>query len=118
MLQKISAELIAALQTMKFGMDGNPESDKELKDFERVLWEQDIYEYFEKEVKPYAPDAWIDESVCDAKDGQIGKVGYEIPFTRYFYKYEAPRPLDEVARDIKEIERETDKLMKKLFDSE
>ena len=95
--------------------DGNPEPDKELKDFERVPWGQDINEYFEKEVKPYASDAWIDDSVRDEKDGQIGKVGYEIPLTRYFYKYELPRPLDEITRDIEKIEEETDRLMKSLF---
>jgi len=95
--------------------NGDPEPDKGLKDVERVPWGRDIREYFEKEVKPYAPDAWIDESVRDHKDGKIGKVGYEIPFTRYFYKYQTPRPLGEITKDIKEIEKETDKLMRSLF---
>lgn len=94
--------------------DGNPEPDKELKDIERVPWGQNIYEYFTKEVKTYAPDAWIDESVRDHKDGEIGKVGYEIPFTRYFYKYEEPRKVEEIEADIKKMEDEIQGLLKKL----
>src|SRR3989338_7417957 len=94
--------------------DGKPEPDNELKDFERVPWGVDIRAYFNKEVKPYAPDAWIDESVCDAKDGQIGIVGYEIPFTRYFYKYEEPRKLEDIEADIKIAEADIQKLFNEL----
>jgi type I restriction enzyme M protein len=94
--------------------DGNPEPDKELKDFERVPWGQDIQDYFKKEVKPYVLDAWIDETVCDTKDGKIGIIGYEIPFARYFYKYEAPRNIDDINRDIKKIESEIFGLTEKL----
>ncbi|TSC75583.1 MAG: type I restriction enzyme M protein [Parcubacteria group bacterium Gr01-1014_30] len=86
--------------------DGKLEPDKELKDFERVLWGQDIHDYFEREVKPYAPDAWIDETVHDAKDGKIGIVGYEIPFTRYFYEYKPLRPLEKISAEIKTLENE------------
>ena len=53
--------------------------------------EGDIYEYFEREVKPHVPDAWINDEVRDEKDGKIGKLGYEISFNRYFYVY---KPLD------------------------
>ena len=49
------------------------------------------------------PDAWINTDVCDAKDGEIGKVGYEINFNRYFYQYEPPRPLDEINTDIQQL---------------
>ncbi len=94
--------------------DGKPELDKELKDFERVPWGQDIYKYFEKEVKPYAPDAWIDEAVRDTKDSKIGIVGYEIPLSRYFYKYEAPRKVEDIEEDVKKFESEIVRLMKKL----
>ena len=59
------------------GRKGDPKSDKSLMDTENIPLSEDIDEYFEREVKPYAPDAWMDRS----KD----KVGYEIPFTRYFY---------------------------------
>jgi type I restriction enzyme M protein len=86
--------------------DGKPEADNELKDYERVPWDMDVNEYFVKEVKPYAPDAWIDESVRDDKDGKIGIVGYEIPFTRYFYRYQEPRKVEEIEEDIKKIEEE------------
>jgi len=63
---------------------GNPEPDPDLRDTENVPLKEDIHEYFEREVKPYVPDAWIDESKT--------KIGYEIPFTRHFYKYQPLRP--------------------------
>lgn len=77
-------------------------------------WSIDVNDYFLKEVKPYATDAWIDESVCDTKDGKIGIVGYEIPFTRYFYKYVEPRKVEEIEKDIKVTESEVQKLLKEL----
>src|SRR6266705_5515916 len=49
--------------------------------------------FFDREVKPHVPDAWINEAIVDKKDGKVGRVGYEINFNRYFYKYEPPRPL-------------------------
>ncbi len=58
------------------------------------------------EVKPHVPQAWIDESKRDAKDGQVGIVGYEINFNRYFYTYEPPRPLPEIEADIEKVEHE------------
>ncbi|MDP3997651.1 MAG: class I SAM-dependent DNA methyltransferase [bacterium] len=94
--------------------DRNPESNNELKDIERVPLKEDIQEYFEREVKPYIPDAWIDESVVDEKDGKVGKVGYEIPFTRYFYKYVPPRDPSEIEAEIKEIEGKILELMKQV----
>lgn len=90
--------------------DGNLEADNELKDYERVPWDMDINEYFKKEVKPYASDAWIDESVCDEKDSKIGIVGYEIPFTRFFYKYEEPRRIEEIEKEIRETEGKINQL--------
>lgn len=94
--------------------DGNPEPDSELRDYENVPWGTDVYEYFEKEVKPYVSDAWINESVRDHKDGQIGKVGYVIPFTRFFYKYQPPRELEEIESDIEQVENELLGLLKQL----
>lgn len=94
--------------------EGNPEADSELRDYENVPWGIDVNEYFEKEVKPYAPDAWINETIRDHKDNKVGKVGYEIPFTRYFYKYEAPRNLEEIEKDIEKVENELLDLLKKL----
>ncbi|MDC1205350.1 type I restriction-modification system subunit M [Candidatus Pacebacteria bacterium] len=94
--------------------DGKPEADNTLKDNENVQWGLDVYEYFEKEVKPYVPDAWINESIVDHKDSKVGIVGYEIPLTRYFYQYEPPRPLEEIEKDIEEVENELLTLLKQL----
>ena len=100
---------------LKNGKDtGEYLSDSELRDYENVPWGQDIAAYFEKEVKPYVADAWIDETVVDSKDGKLGKVGYEIPFTRYFYKYQAPRELDVIEADIEFVESELVKLLKEI----
>ncbi|MBN2563029.1 MAG: SAM-dependent DNA methyltransferase, partial [Phycisphaerae bacterium] len=66
--------------------DGNPEPDPELRDYENVPLKETIDEYMQREVLPHVPDAWIDESKT--------KVGYEINFNRYFYKYTPPRPLE------------------------
>ncbi len=68
----------------------------------------DIKEYFEREVLPFAPDAWIDE--------KKSKVGYEIPFTRYFYKYEAPRPSAEIMAEIMDLETELSGSLEEVFD--
>ena len=93
---------------------GNPESDPDLRDYENVPYAMDIDEYFKKEVKPYVPDAWINRGIRDHKDGKIGIVGYEIPFTRYFYKYDAPRSLEVIEKDIEKIENELLDLLKHL----
>lgn len=85
---------------------GNIESDSELRDTENVPLSESITDYFAREVTPYVPDAWINTTVTDPKDGEIGKVGYEINFNRYFYKYVAPRPLDEIEADIRAVEDE------------
>jgi type I restriction enzyme M protein len=94
--------------------DGDPESDGENRDYENVPYDTDIQEYFDKEVKPYVSDAWINESVRDHKDGKVGIVGYEIPFTRHFYKYEAPRSLEAIETDIEKIENELLDLLNNL----
>ena len=59
--------------------------------------------YFIKEVQPHVPDAWIDASKTDAQDGEIGIVGYEIPFNRHFYQYQPPRDLVEIDRDLDKV---------------
>lgn len=94
--------------------EGKQEPDNELKDVERVPLKENIYEYFDREVKPYVPDAWIDETVKDDKDGKIGKVGYEIPFTRYFYKYIPPRDPEEIQKEINNLEKEIKELMSEI----
>jgi type I restriction enzyme M protein len=77
---------------------GDPEPDPELRDTESVPLKEGMAEYFEREVIPHVPDAWIDESKT--------KVGYEIPLNRHFYRYEPPRPLEVIEADIKTLERE------------
>lgn len=75
---------------------GNKKPDTNLRDTETVPLKEDIHEYFEREVLPHVPDAWIDESKT--------KVGYEIPFTRYFYKFTPLRNSAEIMEEIKELE--------------
>ena len=77
---------------------GNPEPDPELRDYENVPLKEDIHAYMAREVLPFVPDAWVDEDKT--------KIGYEINFNRYFYKYTPPRPLEEIEADLAEIERE------------
>ncbi|QDV90922.1 putative type I restriction enzymeP M protein [Phycisphaerae bacterium RAS2] len=86
--------------------DGNPEPDADLRDYESVPLKEDIRAYFDREVRPHVPDAWINESVTDAKDGEIGKVGYELPLTRHFYVYQPPRELAAIEADITGLEKD------------
>lgn len=72
------------------------EADADLRDTENIPLKEDIQEYFEREVKPHVPDAWIDRSKT--------KLGYEIPFTRQFYKYTSLRSSQEIMAEIKELE--------------
>ncbi|RBI66120.1 SAM-dependent DNA methyltransferase [Vreelandella sulfidaeris] len=81
---------------------GNPEADTGLRDYENVPLTESVYEYFEREVKPHVPEAWIDESKRDEKDGEVGVVGFEIPFNRHFYEFTPPRPLEEIDADLKQ----------------
>jgi type I restriction enzyme M protein len=85
---------------------GHPEPDPALRDTERVPLDEDVDAYFEREVRPHVPDAWVDRSTRDPKDGKVGKVGYEINFNRYFYQYQPPRPLEEIEADIRALETE------------
>lgn len=87
---------------------GKKQPDNALRDTERVPLKENIKEYFEREVLPFAPDAWIDK--------KKSKVGYEIPITRYFYKYEAPRPSPVIMAEILAIETELDGALAEVFD--
>ena len=86
--------------------DGLPEPDAELRDTETVPLKESIEEYFSREVLPHVPDAWIDTTKT--------KVGYEIPFNRYFYRYETPRPLEVIETDIKRLEEDIMKMLKEV----
>lgn len=70
--------------------------------------------YFIKEVQPHVPDAWIDASKKDAKDEQIGIVGYEIPFNRHFYEYQPPRDLAEIDADLDAVSAEIMALLQEV----
>ena len=80
---------------------GNPEADTGLRDYENVPLSESVYDYFEREVKPHVAESWIDESKRDGKDGEVGIVGFEIPFNRHFYEFTPPRPLEEIDADLK-----------------
>nr|WP_264299632.1 SAM-dependent methyltransferase [Halomonas sp. 3F2F] len=80
---------------------GNPEPDTSLRDNENVPLGESVFDYFEREVKPHVPDAWIDDNKHDELDGRIGIVGFEIPFNRHFYQFTPPRPLEEIDADLK-----------------
>jgi type I restriction enzyme M protein len=84
--------------TIERDKKGNPRPDASLRDTENVPLKEDIQVYFDREVLPHVPDAWIDHSKT--------KVGYEIPFTRHFYKYVPPRPLEEIDMDLKQVTAE------------
>ncbi|WP_322414516.1 type I restriction-modification system subunit M [Mesorhizobium huakuii] len=86
--------------------DGNLVPDKELEDFESVPLDQAVDAYMAAEVLPHMPDAWVDASYTDERDGHVGKVGYEINFNRYFYKYVRPRDLHEIDAELKAVEAE------------
>ena len=78
--------------------NGKPEPDPELRDTEAVPLKERVEEHFRRDVLPHVPDAWIDHKKT--------KIGYEIPFNRYFYRYEPPRPLDEIGAEIRALEKE------------
>ena len=86
---------------------GEPKPDSSKRDYERIPLEDDIEEYYEREVKPHLPDSWMDRS----KDS----VGYEINFTKYFYEYKPLRSLDDITTDILQLEKEYEGLFEKIF---
>lgn len=82
---------------------GKPQADTKLRDTENVPFNEDVEDYFKREVIPHASDAWIDHEKT--------KVGYEIPFNRHFYVFEPPRPLVEIDVDLKKT---TDKILEMI----
>ncbi len=85
---------------------GNIVSDSDLTDYENVPYLESIQDYFTHEVLPHVPDAYIDKSFIDNKDKQLGRVGYEINFNRFFYEYQPPRKLHDIDVDLKRVEKE------------
>lgn len=89
---------------------GEPEPDSQLRDTEIIPLKESIQTYFEREVLPHVPDAWIDHSKT--------KVGYEIPLNKHFYQYEPPRDLDVIEEELKGLEKDILELLKEVTDSE
>ncbi len=89
---------------------GNVKADSSKRDYENVPLKEDIEEYFEKEVLPYNEKAWIDKKKT--------QVGYEIPFTRYFYKYVAPENSDDILARIRQNESDIMDSLKKIFEED
>ena len=87
---------------------GKVQADPKLRDTENIPLSEDVAEYMKREVLPYVPDAWIDESKT--------KIGYEIPFTRYFYEYTPPVPSEEIKREILQIESELKGSIERIFE--
>ena len=87
---------------------GNPKPDSSLRDYERVPLNEDIEQYFQREVEPHLPHSWI--------DFEKSKVGYEINFTKYFYQYKPLRSSEEITTELLELERESDKLLNQILD--
>jgi len=83
-----------------------PLFDTDLRDSESIKWKENIDDYFEREVLPFAPDAWMDRE----KD----KIGYEIPFTKFFYEYKPLRDLKEIMLDIEALEEQTEELLEEI----
>jgi len=110
----LQEENLAGLQDLP-GLDapivkdkkGNPKPDSKLRDTEKIPLKDDVDAYFEREVRPHVPDAWMDRK----KD----KVGYEISFTKYFYEYQPLRSLDAIKADILALEAETDGLLGEIL---
>ncbi|MCW5518494.1 SAM-dependent DNA methyltransferase [Aureitalea sp. L0-47] len=86
---------------------GNAKPDSSLRDYESVPLKEDIAEYFQREVLPHVPDAWIDHSKT--------KRGYEINFNSEFYEYKPLRPLSEIRKDILDLEKRTEKAIKNII---
>ncbi|EOI6460640.1 N-6 DNA methylase [Vibrio cholerae] len=93
---------------------GQIEANPDLRDNENVPLTETVADYFAREVLPHVPDAWIDESKTDPKDGEVGIVGYEIPFNRHFYVYEPPRALEAIDADLDAVSAEIMQLLQEV----
>ena len=111
---KVSAPVMKAIltglserdETAEVCLDakGQPEPDSDLRDYENVPLKENIDDYMQREVLPHVPDAWVDRGKT--------KIGYEINFNRYFYRYTPPRPLEEIEADLEKVEQEILELLK------
>ena len=98
-----------------YDKNGHPMADPDLKDTENIPFGTSIEDYMDTEVLPYAPETWVDETVTDCgplSDRQIGVVGTNISFNKFFYHYEKPRNPEEIAKEIMQLESGLEKFMK------
>ncbi|MEZ9684118.1 type I restriction-modification system subunit M [Vibrio atlanticus] len=93
---------------------GKVEANADLRDNENVPLTETVEEYFVREVLPHVPDAWIDTKKTDELDGEVGVVGYEIPFNRHFYVYEPPRALEAIDADLDAVSAEIMQLLNEV----
>ncbi|OEE82853.1 restriction endonuclease subunit M [Vibrio cyclitrophicus FF160] len=93
---------------------GKIEANPDLRDNENVPLTETVDDYFDREVLPHVPDAWIDTKKTDELDGEIGVVGYEIPFNRHFYVYEPPRSLEAIDADLDAVSAEIMQLLNEV----
>ena len=89
---------------------GKPVADVTLRDTENIPLTENVVEYFNREILPYAEDAWIDEKKT--------KVGYEIPMMKYFYEYQATEPVETIVERINALETEISESLNRLFRQE
>jgi type I restriction enzyme M protein len=87
---------------------GEVKPDTKKRDYEKIPLSENIEDYFEREVKPHLTDSWVDLS--------NNKVGYEINFTKYFYKYKSLRSLDEITKDLLKLEEDSENLLRKIIE--
>ena len=85
---------------------GKPKPNTNLRGYERIPLSESIDDYYETEVKPHVPESWMDRS----KD----KIGYELNFTKYFYKYEPLRPSSEILQDLIRLDKESEELINQV----
>ena len=84
--------------------NGGLEPDTDLRDRENVPLTESIDEYMKREVLPHVPDAWVDTKYVDERDNEVGRVGFEISFNRYFYVYQPPRALSEIDAELRTLQ--------------
>ena len=117
LLDKIADGISVMDKTAEIQRDkkGNIIYDKETKDTEIVKWDENIDDYMQREVLPHVPDAkaFFDEDLSKKKP--VIKTGAEIPFTRYFYKYQQPEPSEKLEQQFIDLEKSVNERIQKLF---
>lgn len=101
-------------QTVEYKPDGDLRDNENIPLNPSQPVPQMVAVYFAREVQPHVPDAWVDAGKCDAKDGEIGIVGYEIPFNRHFYVYQPPRDLADIDAELDQVSAEIMDLLREV----